>query len=263
MFCFSIKCKAGFKPTSRSSRLREREAFSAKVVGAAAQFCVADIVRAIWEYNMPKTEPFDKYSDEYDLWFEKNVELYEAELEAIRQLIPPHGSEGLEVGVGSGKFALPLGIKIGVEPSENMAARARMQGVEVYPGVAEKLPFSDNKFDFILMVTTICFVDDVLKSFREAYRVLKPSGYIIVGFIDKESELGKKYDADKEQSKFYKDAVFFSAQEVETYLKRAGFEIEKIRQTLIPGELTETILDGFGKGAFVVIKGVASEPHQF
>ena len=206
---------------------------------------------------MPKTEPFDEYSDAYDDWFKKNVDLYEAELEAIRQLIPPHRSKGMEVGVGSGKFAVPLGIKAGVEPSENMATKARMQGLEVYPGVAEKLPFSDDKFDFILMVTTICFVDDVLKSFREAYRVLKPGGCIIVGFVDKESELGKQYDGKKDRSKFYKEATFFSAQEVLTYLNRAGFEIVKIRQTLIPGELTKTILDGFGRGAFVVIKGVA------
>ena len=205
---------------------------------------------------MPKTEPFDKHSDAYDEWFKKNIVLYEAELEAIRQLIPPPGAEGMEVGVGSGKFAAPLGIKIGVEPSEKMAIKAKMLGINVYPGVAEELPFSDGRFDYLLMVTTICFVDDVIKSFKEAFRVLKPSGCIIVGFVDKESELGRKYADKKEESKFYKDAAFFSTQEVLNYLNKAGFEIAKIRQTLIPGELPETILDDFGRGAFVVIKGM-------
>ena len=205
---------------------------------------------------MPKTESFEKYSDAYDEWFKKNFDLYEAELEAIRQLIPPPGSEGMEVGVGSGKFAAPLGIKIGVEPSEKMAIKARMQGINVYPGVAEELPFSDGRFDFVLMVTTICFVDDVIKSFREAFRVLKPSGCIIVGFVDKESELGRQYADKREKSKFYKDATFFSTQEVLRYLKEAGFGTVKIKQTLIPGESQETILDGYGKGAFVVIRSV-------
>ena len=205
---------------------------------------------------MPKTEPFEKHSNAYDEWFKKNIDLYEAELEAIRQLIPPPGAEGMEVGVGSGKFAAPLGIKIGVEPSEKMAIKARMLGINVYPGVAEELPFSDGRFDYLLMVTTICFVDDVIKSFKEAFRVLKPSGCIIVGFVDKESELGRKYADKKEKSKFYKDAAFFSTQEVLSYLKKAGFEISEIRQTLIPGELPETILDDFGRGAFVVIKGM-------
>ena len=205
---------------------------------------------------MPKTESFEKYSDVYDEWFKKNFDLYEAELEAIRQLIPPPGSEGMEVGVGSGKFAAPLGIKIGVEPSEKMAIKAGMQGINVYPGVAEELPFSDGRFDFVLMVTTICFVDDVIKSFREAFRVLKPNGCIIVGFVDKESELGRQYADKREKSKFYKDATFFSTQEVLRYLKEAGFGTVKIKQTLIPGESQETILDGYGKGAFVVIRSV-------
>lgn len=205
---------------------------------------------------MPKIEPFEKHSDAYDEWFKKNIDLYEAELGAIRELIPPPGAKGVEVGVGSGKFAAPLGIKIGVEPSEKMAIKARMQGINVYPGVAEELPFSDGRFDFVLMVTTICFVDDIIKSFREAFRVLNPNGCIIVGFVDKESKLGRQYADKREKSKFYKDATFFSTQEVLRDLQKAGFKIEKIRQTLIAGELPETILDDFGKGAFVVIRGI-------
>jgi len=205
---------------------------------------------------MPKTEPFEKHSDAYDEWFEKNSDLYEAELEAIRQLIPLPEAEGVEVGVGSGKFAAPLGIKIGVEPSEKMAIKARKQGINVYPGIAEDLPFPDGRFDFVLMVTTICFVDDVIKSFREAFRVLKPGGCIIVGFVDKESKLGRHYAEEREESKFYKEATFFSAQEVLKYLEEAGFRPVRIKQTLIPGVSPETILDGFGKGAFVAIRGV-------
>ena len=208
---------------------------------------------------MAKTEPFDKFAKEYDEWFEKNTDLYEAELEATRQLIPPHGAEGVEVGVGSGRFAAPLGIRTGVEPSEKMAIRARMQGITVYPGVAEELPFSDGTYDFVLMVTTICFVDDIAQSFREAFRVLNPGGCIIVGFVDKESERGRCYTESSKSSKFYRYATFFSTKDVLKYLKKAGFEIVEIKQTLIPGELPGTVLDGFGKGAFIVIKGVRNE----
>lgn len=142
---------------------------------------------------MPKTEPFDHYSQQYDAWFEQNPTLYQAELEAVRRLMPPPPARGLEIGVGSGKFAGPLGIKVGVEPSETMADRAKKQGIHVYRQVAEHLPFSDAEFDFGLMVTVICFVDDVLLAFKEAFRVLKLGGCLIVGFIDKASELGKQY----------------------------------------------------------------------
>ena len=205
---------------------------------------------------MSKTEAFVKYSDAYDEWFEKNSDLYEAELEAIRQLIPPSEIKGVEIGVGSGKFAIPLGIEIGVEPSEKMAIKARKQGIKVYPGIAEDLPFPDGRFDFVLMVTTICFVDDVIKSFREAFRVLKSGGCIIIGFVDKESDLGIHYAKIREESKFYKEATFFSAQEVLKYLEEAGFRHMRIKQTLIPGVSLKIILDGFGKGAFVAIRGL-------
>jgi ubiquinone/menaquinone biosynthesis C-methylase UbiE len=205
---------------------------------------------------MPKTEPFEKHSDRYDAWFEKNRGVYHAELEAIRQLMPFPGAKGLEVGVGSGKFAVPLGIKIGVEPSEKMAVKAEKLGIRVFRDVAEELPFPDCEFDFVLMVTTICFVEDILKSLREAFRVLKPRGCIIVGFVDKESELGRQYFERRDTSVFYKEAIFFSAREVREYLADAGFGDLTFRQTLIPGEPQGMIRDGFGEGAFVVIKGV-------
>lgn len=205
---------------------------------------------------MPKTEPFDRYSDLYDEWFRKNPDLYEAELEVIRRLIPPPGAEGMEVGVGSGKFAAPFGIKVGVEPSGKMAVKAKRLGIRVCSGVAEELPFPDNRFDFVLFVTTICFVDDIARSFREAFRVLKPGGCIIVGFVDRESELGRQYAKKKETSRFYKGATFFSTQKVLKHLQETRFTIETIRQALIPGEPPDTILDDFGKGAFIAIKGV-------
>jgi SAM-dependent methyltransferase len=205
---------------------------------------------------MPKIEPFEKYSDRYDEWFEKNIVLYQAELEAVRRLVPPPPAEGMEVGVGSGKFAAPLGIEIGVEPSEKMASRAKRLSIDVYPGVAEKLPFAYGRFDFVLMVTTICFVDDIIKSFGEVFLVLKDNGFIIVGFVDKESELGIRYIAKKDSSRFYKYANFYSTTEVLEYLRKVGFAATKILQTLIPGELPETILEGFGRGSFVVIKAV-------
>ena len=75
---------------------------------------------------MPKIEPFEKYSAAYDKWFDNHRDLYAAELEVVRRLIPPARAEGIEVGVGSGKFAAPLGIKIGVEPSKKLAILSKI-----------------------------------------------------------------------------------------------------------------------------------------
>ena len=67
----------------------------------------------------------------------------------------------MEIGVGTGRFAEPLGFREGVEPSPAMAERARRRGLEVTDGVAENLPLPDATYDVALMVTTICFVDDL------------------------------------------------------------------------------------------------------
>ncbi|MCD6187368.1 MAG: class I SAM-dependent methyltransferase [Desulfuromusa sp.] len=208
---------------------------------------------------MPKVDAFEKYSDAYDDWFEKNREAYEVELKAVQQLLPVGDVQGMEIGVGSGKFAVPLGIKIGVEPSEQMAVKAKQLGIEVHSGVAEELPFSADRFDFVLMVTTICFVDDIVQSFREALRVLISGGCILVGFVDMESELGQKYLQNRHKSKFYQQATFFSTREVLDHLETAGFGATEIKQTLIPGDTEKTVLDGFGEGAFVVIKAVKDQ----
>jgi SAM-dependent methyltransferase len=205
---------------------------------------------------MARTEPFEKHSDRYDAWFEKNRIAYHAELEAIRDAMPAPPAKGVEVGVGSGKFAVPLGIQIGVEPSENMARKAERQGVRVFRHVAERLPFRDAEFDVVLMVTTICFVDDVLKSCQEAFRVLKPHGCLIIGFVDRESQLGREYSGKSAANVFYRDATFFSAQEVGKVLTDAGFGHLTFRQTLMPGETQAMIQSGFGEGGFVVAKGV-------
>jgi SAM-dependent methyltransferase len=203
---------------------------------------------------LAKTEPFDRFAEAYDRWFDEHPDLYAAELAVLRDLVPREG-EGMEVGAGSGLFAAPLGIGIGVEPSETMAGKARARGIEILPGTAEDLPFEGERFDFVLMVTTICFVDDVGKSFREIFRVLKPGGCVLLGFVDRESELGKRYLARRLTSRFYKDATFFSTREVTERLQETGFAVSDVRQTLVPGEAPSVILEGAGRGGFVAIKG--------
>ncbi len=106
---------------------------------------------------MPKTKVFETFSREYEEWFEKHSILYDAEIEAIRKLLPPF-KNGIEIGVGSGRFAVPFDITTGVEPSAKMAEIAGSKGVEVIKGVAEDLPIGNETFDFVLMVTKIPLV---------------------------------------------------------------------------------------------------------
>ncbi len=203
---------------------------------------------------MTKIQPFEEYSQKYEDWFEANQYVYLSELEAIRNLLPIEGA-GLEVGVGSGRFAQPLGVIFGVEPSEKMRALAHKRGINVVDGVAEKLPFGNEQFDFVLMVTTICFLDDIDASFQEAYRVLKPAGLIIIGFINRESAIGKKYQQHKAESLFYKDATFYSAEEVMQHLSKFGFGDFRFVQTIFQNteqiKDVEPIREGYHEGGFI------------
>ncbi|MDD5049910.1 MAG: SAM-dependent methyltransferase, partial [Methanoregulaceae archaeon] len=103
---------------------------------------------------------FERYADDYDRWFDEHQEEYLAELSRIRHIFPPHDSRAVEIGVGSGRFAVPLGIRIGVEPSRALCRMAHQRGIGVIRGRVEDLPIRTESCSSVLFVTIICFLDD-------------------------------------------------------------------------------------------------------
>jgi len=196
---------------------------------------------------------FDKYYIDYEKWFEKHKKIYEEEIKTIKSLLPT--GKGLEVGVGSGRFAAKLGINYGIEPSKKMAEIARSRGIEVKEITAEEMDFKE-EFDFILMVTTICFVKDPLKTLQNSYKALKKGGYILVAFVDKNSPLGKMYQKNKNNSKFYKYATFFNKEEIIELLKKVGFKEFECKENLYGNSLDNLKfeINECNGGAFKVIR---------
>jgi SAM-dependent methyltransferase len=207
---------------------------------------------------MVRSEAFDNYSLEYDEWFENHEIEYQLELKAIRELLPKEG-KGVEIGAGTGRFCLPLGVSLGVEPSKSNRDISISRGVHAVAGAAESLPIEDGLYDYALLVTTVCFLDTPEIAFREVYRILKAGGFIIVGLIDPDSKLGKKYEKKKSESKFYKDANFHSVMEIQVDLVKAGFSHIEYVQAILPGDTDEKdepmIKQGYGEGSFVVLRG--------
>jgi SAM-dependent methyltransferase len=208
---------------------------------------------------MARTKPFEEYPFQYEDWFERNKFAYASELQAVRRQLPEKG-DAVEIGVGSGRFAAPLGIAIGVEPARTISQIARNRGVQVIGGVAEALPFRDSQFDSVLMVTTICFLDDVDLALKEVSRVIRPNGSLVIAFIDRDSPLGKVYVNHRNESVFYKIATFYSVDEVVYHLKRAGFSDFRFSQTVFHDlreiKEIEPPRDGYGEGSFVVIRAI-------
>jgi SAM-dependent methyltransferase len=203
--------------------------------------------------------PFESHTDRYERWFDRHRPAYLSELRAVRELLPSRGL-GLEIGVGTARFAEPLGVQIGIDPSPAMLRRARERRVKTACAVAEALPFADCTFDCVLVVTTICFVDDPRVMLLEAGRVLKARGVVVVGFVDRTSDLGRHYVAHRHESAFYREAEFYSADEVRELLAGAGFEEpvwrQTLTQTLEETTVTEPALPGFGVGAFVAVRAI-------
>lgn len=204
-----------------------------------------------------KKSPFEVLASEYEEWFDENQMLFQSELLALKQAVPV-GKKGIEIGIGSGIFAQKLSIKHGIDPSKMMLSLARRRGLDVVKGVAENLPYPDASFDFAVFITSLCFVDSPVKAIEEAHRILKHHGEIIIAIIDKESVFGKFLDKEKMKSRFYKYASFFSVPQIISLLEGNGFKVKGIFQTLEdPGNTEiENPQKGYGKGSFVVIRGV-------
>ena len=93
----------------------------------------------------------------------------------------------LEIGCGDGKrlhwmsdaFKLKC---FGVEPSKKAVKLANSNKVRVIKGTADILDFESNKFDFVVFgfCLYLCDREDLFQIAKEADRVLKQEGYIII-----------------------------------------------------------------------------------
>jgi putative nucleotidyltransferase with HDIG domain len=247
-----------FAPSrERARRARVLDTLAARLPGGPDIRAVLDDIRRFLAQDAPP-DPFEEHADLYEAWFERHPSAYASELAAVRELWPTE-AYGLEIGVGAGHFARPLGIRHGVDPAAAMRKRAAARGIEVLDAPAEHLPYPDSSFDAVLMVTAICFVADPARSLREMHRVLRPGGHALVGFVDPDSPLGREYRERRNASRFYREARFLGTAELFRLLESAGFVDLETRQTVFthPDRMPtpDPVRPGFGQGSFVVIRG--------
>jgi ubiquinone/menaquinone biosynthesis C-methylase UbiE len=140
----------------------------------------------------------EKMAGSYDEWFQTSVGRYidRREKELILSLVAPkEGERLLDVGCGTGDHLLFFrrnGCDVtGLEPSSSMLdiARKRLgQRAELHMGKAEDMPFPDNEFDIVTMITSLEFMDDCEKAICEAIRVCQ--GRVFIGVLNKYSIIG-------------------------------------------------------------------------
>lgn len=130
----------------------------------------------------------------------------------------------LEVGCGSGAFTTYVAAKVGpggkvyaldtqqkmLDQLERKLKKPQWSDIEnINPVKADaySIPFKDNFFDLVYMITVLPEIPDQIRALKEVKRILKPGGYISV-------------------NEFFPDPDYPLKSTTISRLKTAGFEID-------------------------------------
>jgi demethylmenaquinone methyltransferase/2-methoxy-6-polyprenyl-1,4-benzoquinol methylase len=133
---------------------------------------------------------FDESAPDYD-WVNQAISFGSGSRyrrEALLRAGLAAGMSALDVACGTGVLAAhaqeitgPDGLAVGLDPSAGMLRQAGARGVRRRViGIAEALPFPDERFDVLSMGYALRHVADLRTTFREYRRVLKPGGRVLI-----------------------------------------------------------------------------------
>lgn len=187
--------------------------------------------------------------------------------DALRRAGLRAGMLHLDVGAGTGLVTLPAqeivgaqGLSIALDPSLPMLDEARRAGVRhLVPGRGERLPCADGSFDFLSMGYALRHVTDLIPTFAEYARVLKPGGTVLILEITRPKSFWQRL-----LLKAYMKGVvptlavlFRRSSETRTLMR---FYWDTIEHCVPPGTILEALRAvGFTSVRRVVVLGIFSE----
>ncbi len=127
-------------------------------------------------------------------------QLYINRVQQAVSLLKKKYTTGLELGYGSGVLLPSLskiceelyGLDLDSDPKE-VNDNLKKLGIhsKLFKGDAAKTRFASNKFDLIVAISIFEHIKDIGMVVKEAYRILKPGGELLVGMprVDKVMEL--------------------------------------------------------------------------
>jgi ubiquinone/menaquinone biosynthesis C-methylase UbiE len=163
--------------------------------------------------------------------------------EAILRLLGEVDSESvLDAGTGTGRMLellsphIARGVGIDVSPEMLSIARDRLRDAphcQVRLGDVYRLPFVEQSFDAVLFHQVLHYLDDPASALREALRVLKPGGRVlVVDFAPHELEFLRAEHAHRR--------LGFSDREVKAWFRAAGLKLSA-DEVLAPSAKSEKL----------------------
>ncbi|MEM3730579.1 MAG: methyltransferase domain-containing protein [Candidatus Bathyarchaeia archaeon] len=140
-----------------------------------------------------------------------------------------------------------------VKRARDNAKKGNYKNVEFRLGEIENLPVADNSVDVVISNRVINLSPNKERVFKEAFRVLKPGGRLMISDIVLLKELPKKV---KENEKAYVSCISGAIMK-DKYLKlikNAGFQDVKV--------LEETLADNSAIKALMEEFGISLEKHE-
>lgn len=173
---------------------------------------------------------FDAFAKEYDEWYKSSLgervdRIEKALVDEMAQ--PQKGERALDLGTGTGNFAVWLANKglsvTGYDVSKEMLQEAKQKENAHYvcwmQGDAHHLPFPEASFDLIVSVTAIEFMSKPQVVLRDAMRLLKPGGRLVVGLLAEDSDWGALYnDKAKDPNDLFSQVTLYTEEKVNELL---------------------------------------------
>ena len=134
----------------------------------------------------------------------------------------------LEIGAGTGRIAKHYGFHVRdltlLDPAENMLKRAMdiLPHAKPIVGYSEGMEFPSNTFDKIVCYDSLHHWQNQLKGLKEAYRVLKPGGIILVLEVDQNNFWGRKVQLFERLLKM--NSLMHKPVDLQLILEKIGFQ---------------------------------------
>jgi len=149
----------------------------------------------------------------------------------------------LEVGAGSGVITKALTknhkvVATDISPQMVQQIKKNLK-IKAYICDAQKLPFADSAFETIIAAELIYYLDSPNKFLKEAQRILKPKGRLL---LTSASKITRVYDLIRSwlrklgfTSMYFDDSNrdFMSIKELKRLLYTAGFRVKKLERVIL------------------------------